>query len=156
MRASNVQILILRLVLAGLFLHLGFGKLSEGWLRTSQPLVQSLTSFEQRASGAHLGYLRSVAIPYAGVWSRMMALGETALGISLLVGLATRLSSAAGIFMVLNFHASTGLLYSLDFFGSPWAALLVAGLLVMVLARAGRWAGFDALLARWKPQSALW
>ncbi len=156
MKVSSIQILILRLVLAGLFLHLGLGKLEEGWLKSPVPLTQSLSSFEQRAAGIHLLYLKSVAIPLAGVWSRLMALGETALGISLLLGLLTRLSSAVGIVMVLNFHAATGLLYSLSFFGSPWAALTVAGLLVVLLARAGRWIGLDSLLAKWKPQSALW
>jgi H+/gluconate symporter-like permease len=58
--------------------------------------------------------------------------------------------------MVLNFHAANGNLFSLNFFGSPWAALLVAGLLVLFLARAGRWAGIDALLATWNAKSMFW
>lgn len=156
MKPSTAQLLLLRLVMAALFLHLGIGKLEEGWLKTSVPLTQSLTSFEQHASGVHLAYLKTVALPFAGLWSRLMALGETALGISLLLGLLTRLSSAVGIFMVLNFHAATGLLFSIAFFGSPWAALLIAGLLITFLARAGRQSGVDSMLARWKPQSAFW
>ncbi len=49
-----------------------------------------------------------------------------------------------------------GKLFNLSFFGSPWAALLVAGLLMMMLARAGRWAGIDALLAISNPKGKLW
>ena len=85
-----------------------------------------------------------------------MTVGELALGISLLLGLLIRLSTAMGIFMVLNLHAANGSLYSLHFFGNPWAALLLAGLLVTFLARAGRWVGVDALLAKSNSKGMLW
>jgi hypothetical protein len=58
--------------------------------------------------------------------------------------------------MVLNLHAANGKLFSWDFFGSPWAALLLAGLITMFLSRAGRWAGIDAALAKVNGKSAFW
>jgi len=61
------------------------------------------------------------------------AIGETAIGASLLIGLFVRLSSLVGVFMVLNFYAANGSLYSLSFFGGPWSALLSAGLLILSL-----------------------
>ena len=156
MKLSNIQILLLRLALAGLFLHLGIGKINEGWLQNSEPLRNSLENFHQHAIGAQLTYLERVAVPYAGLWSKLMALGETALGISLLLGLLVRLSTALGILMVLNFHAATGNLFSLNFFGSPWAAFLITGLLSLMLARGGRWAGIDALLAKSNSRGIFW
>ncbi len=156
MKPSNIQILVLRLALAGLFLHLGMDKVHEGWLTNPQQLTTSLSIFQQRATGYHLEYLNRVAIPYEALWSRLIAVGECAAGISLLIGLLVRFSSAIGIFMVLNFHAATGTLFSLSFFGTPSAALLVAGLLVTLLSCAGRWVGLDVLMAKSHPRSLLW
>ena len=156
MRLSGVQIFILRVAIGALFLSLGYGKIHDGWLNSPEELNQSLNNFHQHASGPQLAYLDKVAIPYTGVWTRVMALGEAALGVSLLIGLMSRLSSLLGIFMVLNFHAATGNLFSLNFFGSPWAALLISGLLVVFLARGGRWGGLDALLAGSSSKSLMW
>jgi hypothetical protein len=58
--------------------------------------------------------------------------------------------------MVVNFHIANGNLFSVNVIGSPWAALLLAGLLVTLLAGAGRWCGIDALLAKRSPTSLLW
>ena len=156
MKLSGIQILIVRVVLGALFLSLGVGKIQEGWLSSREPLIKSLNSFHEHASGPQLIYLEYVAIPYAGMWSKILALGETSLGISLLLGLLTRLTSLAGMGMVLNLHAATGDLFSLNFFGTPWAALIIAGLLVVFLARAGRWIGIDALLVKSGPGEILW
>ena len=156
MKLSGIQIFILRLAIGGLFLSLGLGKYHEGWLSNPELLKQSLGNLHQKASGPQLTYLDAVAIPHADIWSKLMTIGETAAGVSLLLGLLSRLSSSAAIFMVLNFHAATGNLFSLNFFGSPWAGLLLAGLLVVFLARGGRWGGVDALLAASSPKGVLW
>ena len=156
MNLSNTHILLLRLVIAGLFLNTGIDKYNEGWLSESSHLAESLNSYHERASGMQLTYLDNVAIPHAGLWSRAICIGEIALGTSLLLGLLVRLSTALGIFMVINLHAATGNLYSLNFFASPYAALLTTGLLVLLLARAGRWAGIDALLATANPKALFW
>jgi len=156
MKLSNIQILLLRLALAGLFLSLGIDKINEGWLQNPEHLSQSLDNFHKQASGVHLTYLDQIAIPYTGLWSKLIAIGETGVGISLLLGLLARFSSVVGIFMVLNFHVANGNLYSLNFFGSPWAALLIAGFLIIFLARGGRWLGVDALLAKSNPKSIFW
>ncbi len=156
MKLSNIQLLLLRLVIGGLFLSLGLEKIHGGWLSNSQPLAASLQSYASHAGTYQAKYLNFVAVPYVSLWAKLMAVGETAIGASLLLGLLVRLSAIVGIFMVLNFHAATGNLYSLSFFGSPWAGLLVIGLLVLLLARAGRWAGIDALLARSNTKGMLW
>ena len=156
MKLSYVQIFILRVAIAGLFLSLGINKYHEGWLTSPEQLAGSLNSFRQHASGAQLTYLDHVAIPYISIWSKLMTMGEFAVGVSMLLGLLVRLSSAVAIFMVINFHAATGNLFSLNFFGSPWAALLIAGLLAMFLSRAGRWIGIDTLLAKANAKGVLW
>ena len=156
MKLSNVQILILRLVLAGLFLHLGISKIDDGWLQSPEKLLGSLNNFQQKATGVQLAYLDHIAIPYADLWSKLMAIGETAIGVSLLLGLLVRLSSIVGIFMVFNFHAANGTLYSLNFFSSPWATLIIASFLILFLAQGGRWHGFDQVLAKKNTRSIFW
>jgi uncharacterized membrane protein YphA (DoxX/SURF4 family) len=156
MRPSNIQILILRLAIAGLFLHLGIDKYREGWLASPEHLASSLNNYHQRASGMQLIYLDNVALPYVNLWSRLIMLGEFAVGVSLALGLLVRFSSAIAIFMVASFHAANGNLYTLSLFGSPWAALLIAGLVVTFLSCAGRWAGIDAMLAKLNAKAILW
>ena len=156
MKLSNIQILILRLAIAGLFVSIGVEKYHEGWLTTSEHLAGSLTAYHEHATGAQLVYLNRVALPYAGVWSKLIMGGEFLLGVSLLIGLLVRCSTALGIFMVVNLHAANGNLFTMSFFSSPWAAFLIAGLLVLFLSRAGRWAGIDAMLAKSNSKGILW
>ena len=117
---------------------------------------ESLQTYAKHSGGVQLWYLEHVAIPYAWMWTKVIAVGEACLGISFVLGLFVRLSSSLGIFMVVNLHAATGTLLTLSFFGSAWAAFLLAGLLVALLARAGRWGGIDALLAKSNPKGILW
>src|SRR5258706_11731461 len=95
MTLSSIQFLILRLALAGLFLSLGLEKYHEGWLQNSEHLTGSLSNYKQHASGAQLFYIEHVALPYAGIWSKLMTVGEFAVGVSMLLGLLVRLSAAA-------------------------------------------------------------
>jgi uncharacterized membrane protein YphA (DoxX/SURF4 family) len=156
MKLHNIQILILRLAIAGLFLYEGIGKINDGWHGSPAPLMEDLTSFQKKATGLQLAYLDQVAIPYAGIWSRLITLGETATGISMLLGLFVRLSSVTAILMVLNLHAANGTLFSVRAFGSPWAGLILCSLLILFLARAGRWFGIDEMLAKTNPRGVFW
>ncbi len=156
MKPSAIQLFIIRLALGALMLHGGFEKYQEGWLRDAAPLRSSLESMQQHASGYQLQYLDSVAIPYASLWSKLICMGELALGISLLLGCLVRFSTLVGMLYVLNLYAANGMLYSLKFFASPWAALLFSALLALFLARAGRWIGVDAVFAKSKAKSFFW
>lgn len=156
MKLSTAQIFLIRLAIGALFLHLGLEKYHEGWLWNSQPLADSLQRYLEHAGGMELRYLTTVAIPYVGLWAKLMTVGEFAIGASFLLGLLTRTSAGVALFMILNFHAANGLLFGWGFFGSPYAALLFAGLLACFLARAGRWGGIDAWLARSNSKSWWW
>jgi len=156
MKLSNIQILVLRFALAGLFLYVGITKINAGWLVSPESLLGALNGYKEHAAGLEHSYIENVAIPYASMWSKLMALGETAIGISMLFGLLVRLSSLFGIFMVLNYHFVNGNLLSLSFFGNPWAVLVLAAFAVLFLARGGRYAGFDTMLAKNKSKGVLW
>ncbi len=156
MKLTIIQILLLRLVLGALFLNGGVEKYQEGWLTNSEPLHGSLSAFEKTAVGFHRTYLQRVALPYDGLWSKFICAGEVALGVSLLLGCFVRLSTFIGLLYLLNLYAANGTLYSLKFFGSPWSALTFVSCLILLIARAGRWGGIDALFAKSNSKGLLW
>ena len=156
MKLVNIQLLLLRLVLGAMFLNLGIEKISEGWLTSDKNLLDSLFNYHQQAGLTQLVYLDKVAVPYAYLWSKLIAIGETAIGVSLLLGLLTRFTCVVGIFMVLNFHAANGNLYSLHFFGTAWGALIIVSFIILLIAKAGRWVGVDVALAKKYPKGILW
>jgi uncharacterized membrane protein YphA (DoxX/SURF4 family) len=156
MKSTAVPIVSLRLAVALYFLYLGYTKIETGWLSSGERLQQSLLSLEQNAPQASKWYIEHVARPGVGLWAKLIPLGETALGISLLFGLLVRLSTFIGILTVLNFHLTGGALLSISILGNPSAILVVASLLALFLARAGRTFGIDALLAKGKSKSMLY
>ena len=156
MKLSNIQVLLLRLAVGALFLTLAIDKYNEGWLTNSEPLRTSLLGYQQHAGEWQLKYLEQVAIPYAGVWSKLILIGEGCLAVSLLLGIVVRLTSAAGLFMLLNFYAANGSLFSWKFFSSPYGGLIFVSLWVFLLARAGRWAGLDSIFATTNAKAIWW
>jgi uncharacterized membrane protein YphA (DoxX/SURF4 family) len=155
MNPSPVPIVILRLAVALFFLYLGYTKIQTGWLTNSERLQKSLSSFEQNAPTTSKWYIEHVGKPGVDLWSKLIPLGETALGISLFLGLLVRLSTFIGILTVLNYQLANGALLSVGILGNPSAILVIASLLVLFLAMAGRTFGIDALLAKGKPRSML-
>ena len=54
-------------------------------------------------------FIESVVLPNNSMFAAMVAWGELAVGLAMLVGLATRYAAAAGAFLVLNFWFAKGL-----------------------------------------------
>jgi len=156
MKPSPVPIVVLRLAVALFFLYLGYTKIRSGWLTNSEPLQKSLLSLEQNAPPTSKWCIEHVGKPGVDLWSKLIPLGETALGISLFLGLLVRLSTLIGMLTVLNFHLTSGALLSVSILGNPSAILVIAPLLVLFLARAGRSFGIDTLLAKRKSKSMVY
>jgi uncharacterized membrane protein YphA (DoxX/SURF4 family) len=156
MKLAPAPIVILRLAVGLFFVYLGYTKIQTGWLTSSERLEKSLSNFEQNARPGSRWYIEHVGKPWVDLWSRLITLGETALGISLILGLLVRLSTFVGILVVLNFHLTNGTLFSISFLGNASAILLVASLLVLFLLRAGRTFGVDALLMKRNSKSILY
>ncbi|TAK56735.1 MAG: DoxX family membrane protein [Bacteroidetes bacterium] len=156
MKNIDIKILFLRLTLGALFLSIGINKINDGWLNSTDDLSSSLNDYSETATGFQKQYLDIVAHPYVSLWAKLIAIGEAAIGASLLLGLLARFSSAIGLFMVINLHAANGNLYSLKFFQSPWAALVVACFFALFLTRSGRTFGLDYYLAKSSAKSLFW
>jgi thiosulfate dehydrogenase [quinone] large subunit len=85
-------------------------KTMTGWLTDGEQLTQFV---ERNLDGAAAGYgafLQGVVIPNAGTFAQLVVLGEWITGISLLLGLLTRMGSIVGMWLMLNFMLAKGLL----------------------------------------------
>ena len=91
----------------------------------------------------YASFINGVILPARAVFAPFQMVAELLLGLALLVGFLTPLSSLAGIFFLINTFLAT---FGHDWY---WAYLMPIGiLLVVLLAKAGRSAGVDAWLVR--------
>lgn len=103
-------------ILIGVFLiFMGYNKLA--WLTDSTILGGQLSGWlEQLDAGSPSAwYLRTVAIPGAPLFARLVPLGELISGLALVFGFWTRPFALLAFLMVLNFQFASGLLFRYAF-----------------------------------------
>jgi uncharacterized membrane protein YphA (DoxX/SURF4 family) len=128
---EGAGLVVLRLALGVFMLFEGLGKLN--WLFESGPLLEQLRSWLPEAWAANRWYLLHIAIPWAAVFARLVALGETACGVALLAGAYTRLAAALGFLMVLNFHFASGALFQYRFLTNGYGLPVLGSLLALAI-----------------------
>jgi uncharacterized membrane protein YphA (DoxX/SURF4 family) len=94
----------LRVALGLKFLQEAAGQLAEGWIGGSQleAMLQKAVAHNPELP-PYRSFLEDVVIPHADVFTDLVVLGELAVGVGLVLGLLTRLSALAAIFLNLNF-----------------------------------------------------
>lgn len=150
--------LLLRLYVGWEWLNAGWGKIqSPAW--TGSQAGTALSGFINGALGKTAGdhpdvqvwyawFLQHLVLPYAGVWSYLVAWGELLVGVALILGLFTGLAAFFGSFMNANYlMAGTVSTNPLLFIIATW--------LVLAWKTAGWW-GLDrwllpALGTPWRP-----
>lgn len=120
----------------------------------SVEMLQFLQGYAMRqATGPYQQFLQHVVIPHATLFSYLVIAGEVAAGLSLLIGLGSRLGAGIAMFLFLNYMLAKGrLFWSPD---SEDAAVFFSALVVL-LGAAGRVWGLDCYLARRWPRGLLW
>jgi uncharacterized membrane protein YphA (DoxX/SURF4 family) len=149
-----------RWLLVILRVHLGVILLvtDAGKIFRSAPFSVEMLGFLQgyamrNASGPYQQFLQHLVIPHATVFSYLVMAGELLAGISLLLGIGTRVGAAIAMFLFLNFMLAKGrLFWSPD---SEDAAVFLSAL-VCLLGAAGRACGIDSFLARRWPTARWW
>jgi thiosulfate dehydrogenase (quinone) large subunit len=98
-------------------------------------------------------FVRSVVLPNAGLFAGLVQTGELVVGLTLVLGLATRLSAAAAMVLTVNYMLAKG-----AWFWTPSSndAAYSAIALALLIGAAGRTVGLDALLAKRWPRSPFW
>lgn len=98
-------------------------------------------------------FVQQVVLPNASLFAALVTWGELLVGVSLILGLLTRLSSAVAFLLALNYMFAKG-----AWFWTPSSndAAVVAISLALLIGAAGRTFGMDTLLAKRWPRSPLW
>jgi uncharacterized membrane protein YphA (DoxX/SURF4 family) len=85
-------------------------KTTTGWVEGGQGMADFLGKNLESAPSMYAGFLNSVVIPNAPLFGQLVLLGEWVAGLSLLLGLFTRLGGLVGAWLVLNYMLAKGLL----------------------------------------------
>ena len=141
--------LVVRLYLAYVFIPAGWSKVTSGsWLfGVTGPRSRGWSAAPIAAEGTpgwYAWFLENVVQPNAGLFATLVALGELAAGLGLLVGLLTGIAAFGGVFMNANFVLAGAL-------GSN-PALIILGTLVVLAWRNAGWIGLDRWLLPWVHQ----
>ncbi len=108
------------------------------------------TTFIQRGlattTGPYRDFLANIVAPNAGVFAELVRFGELFVGISLVLGLFSRVGGFFGIVLTLDYMAGRGAIWTLDGWGSLDAAVGLLSAINLVLPT-GLIAGFDGLRA---------
>ncbi len=140
--------LILRLWLGWRWLEAGWAKVQNpAWTgpNSGAPIQGFVQGALAKTGGEHpdvpgwyAAFLQSVVLPNAGFWSKLVAYGEVAVGIALILGLFTGIAAFFGGFMNFNYLLAGTVSTNPMMF-------LVAGLLVLAWKTAG-WLGLDRVI----------
>lgn len=126
---------VLRIALGVFFLAEASGKL--GWFANPTLPGQNFAAWQRTAPAISQWYLAHVAVPGTTIFARLVPIGETCCGLALLLGFVPRVAATAAIFMALNFHFASGLLFSINVLSNGYGLPLLAALSTIALA------GFD-------------
>jgi uncharacterized membrane protein YphA (DoxX/SURF4 family) len=88
-------------------------------------------------------FINNIILPIRGIFAPFQLVGEFLLGLFLLIGIFTPLTSAAAAFFILNTFLAT---FGHDW---PWSYVTILGILFVVfITKAGRSIGLDAFLVQ--------
>jgi thiosulfate dehydrogenase [quinone] large subunit len=97
--------------------------------------------------GVYHSFLANIVQPNLPIFAEMVRLGELMVGVSLVLGVLTRLGGLGGVVLTLNYMAARGGLLSFDAWASLDAALLIMSLTNLVLPT-GRVLGIDMFFGK--------
>ena len=111
---------IVRICLGLFFIFEGLGKIR--WFADASLLNAQFAGWMQNAGAGSVShwYLEHVAIPWVGVFARLVPLGEICSGIALLLGIWTPFFAFIGFFMALNFQIASGAAFRYSFLTSGY------------------------------------
>jgi thiosulfate dehydrogenase [quinone] large subunit len=137
--------LILRLWLGYQWLHAAWGKWVEGgWVGSgaggavkgfAQGAIAQTTGEHPQVTGWYATFLKEVVIPNAGLFSYLVILGETLVGIALILGIFTGIAAFFGVFM------NSAFIFAGTAGANPLMAIV--GILLMLAWRVAGYWGLD-------------
>jgi uncharacterized membrane protein YphA (DoxX/SURF4 family) len=155
---SILQGILARAALVLLRIYLGVLFLLAVWPKLREDFTPHLTGFLEQVALArghpfYQEFVQRVVLPNASLFATLVTWGELLVGLTLVLGLLTRLSAAVALLLLVNYMFAKG-----AWFWEPSSndAALAAISLALLIGAAGRTLGLDALLAKRWPQSPFW
>lgn len=142
---SLAWIAILRIMLGVMFLTTWGSNLGKGFYTPDGLQVFFTEVFPQSANSLtwYAAFINNVILPIRGVFAPVQLVGEFLLGLFLLGGVITPITSVLGAFFILNTFLAT---FGHDW---PWSYITILGILFVVfMTKAGRSLGVDAWLLK--------
>jgi uncharacterized membrane protein YphA (DoxX/SURF4 family) len=120
MDRQGTGLAIIRMSIGVFFIFEGLGKWR--WLTDSSILANELAGWQHAVApgSAAAAYLARVAIPFVGVFARLVPLAELCSGIALFVGFWTPFVAGIAFFMALNFLFASGALFKYSFLSNGY------------------------------------
>jgi uncharacterized membrane protein YphA (DoxX/SURF4 family) len=107
-----------------------------------------------KTTGPYHDFLVGVVQPNIGIFAELVRLGEVCVGISLVLGLFTRLGGFFGILLPLDYLAARGALTTFTDWSTVEACMALLSAISLVLPT-GRVAGMDAFFTRRRAKTAV-
>jgi thiosulfate dehydrogenase [quinone] large subunit len=155
---SILQGILARAALTFLRVYLGIIFLLAAWPKVQEDFAPRLTTFLDQVALTkghpfYQEFIRQVVVPNATIFAALIVWGELLVGVTLVLGLATRLSAAVALLLTANYMLAKG-----AWFWTPSSndAAFAAVATALIIGAAGRTFGLDALLAKRWPRSPLW
>jgi uncharacterized membrane protein YphA (DoxX/SURF4 family) len=120
MDRQGTGLAIVRMSIGVFFIFEGLGKWR--WLTDSSILANELAGWQHAVApgSAAAAYLARVAIPFVGVFARLVPLAELCSGVALFVGFWTPFVAGIAFFMALNFLFASGALLKYSFLSNGY------------------------------------
>jgi uncharacterized membrane protein YphA (DoxX/SURF4 family) len=149
-RGFTVFLALLRIAAGASLILTGLGKL--GWFTSPAALQASFQKFAAGAANPLVAKYVAFVTPHAGLFSKLVVMGELGLGTLLLVGFLTPLAAILAFLMTLNFYFASSQVFTKAFY-MPGPCVFLLSLLVVFAGRGGTVLGVDGILAGRKQRS---
>ena len=144
-------LVLLRVYLGTIFLIAALPKLQRDFTPGLTGFVQHVGL--QKGHPFYQPFLERVVLPNAPLFAALLSWAELLVGVTLILGLMTRVSASLALFLALNYMFAKG---AWIWTSSSIDAAVVVIALALLIGAAGRTLGLDAFLARRWPRSAFW
>lgn len=142
-------------------LYLGFVWLVNGNLKLANPSFAQpggqcekwLRQFTEATSGPYHEFVVKFVIPHVTVFATLVECGETLAGIALFLGILTRFSAAASVFLAINYWVMRGAYANIGGFADIEPDLIALAAVVLMWPEARR-LSIDAYVGRRRPSPA--
>lgn len=149
-RQYGAWLAVFRILVGATWLIHGYGKVTDPqWALPNGNCYQFVTGMTAHTEGFYHDFVTSFVLPNITVFATLVAWGETLTGVSLVLGLLSRIGGLVGILLPLQYFLAKSAFAHLDgYAGLDMLTMLASGLNLVL--PTGAVFGFDALFSRRK------